>query len=914
MAAELAELLQISSSHASALLAATAGSVAQAVDIHFERSISAISRPGSASADLGAAPVVNLERQRSRAAASSSSQDATPLMLAPLHVSSQATDVFLPSGRPAKQRRVDGAPEFTLKDNSGDKEHPSPEQFQRYPLYPQQRRSLGFMVNRERRRELYRGEGACGGVLGDRMGYGKTATTIALVVSEKFRPVPPNPAPQQYFASNATLIIVPEHLLLQWQSEFKKFLASNSVKMLVIRTLVDLKKVTFQQLADVDVVLTTYQVSMKHDLYKRRVGVLAGIADPSSHRFQEVQIESFPDHLRGKSNYTTAQKLECFSHARIGSRTGLLCEAFPVFEAFYWRRLVMDEFHESELWETAQREMLKFIPAHFRWGLSGTPPVGDAVSVEKMAQLFGVNLRALESLMEFKRREQGLNLKDFHNKETGKTAMLQKALDHFVRQNATENLVPLEEKCVEVYLTPQEYLLYKQECMDVGVLSPESEDSSCLRHDLRARLLRKSAHFCCDAGVSSTSGAFLHIKAQKEKQVSVHEAQLCMDSARFELLSAAACGRSELSRATAARVLSEANPGSPELDSSIAKAIRASDKGHSEAKIKYIFLPPCADFESYMLEQPVPLKTYLSNDSKRRLLSNALIKSDKHKLTKPEAQEAARVQENALAHLLAALDASQRSLAFFRSQLHALQGSDQARTCSICMDEDIPLKDLAITFCAHTFHVACIRSWLDSQNRCPMCNHSPLAMKDVSSLSAELGPQAVSVPTESAKPDDPLRQRFGGKLQAVAKTLKKIRAEDSTAKALVFSQWQDILDKIAEALRAHAIPYLRLGGHSDAEVLKDFQERASSPWVLLLSLEKAASGTNLTAANHVLFVSPMCADSLETAIAYEKQAIGRVRRPGQQKDRVHVWRFISRGTVEEHISRRHQAELDNRND
>ena len=72
-------------------------------------------------------------------------------------------------------------------------------------------------------------------------------------------------------------------------------------------------------------------------------------------------------------------------------------------------------------------------------------------------------------------------------------------------------------------------------------------------------------------------------------------------------------------------------------------------------------------------------------------------------------------------------------------------------------------------------------------------------------------------------------------------------------------------------------------------------------FVLLLSLEHAASGTNLTAANHVIFVHPMNAETLSTAVAYERQALARVRRVGQERDEVHVWRFIAKDTVEEYM-------------
>ena len=50
----------------------------------------------------------------------------------------------------------------------------------------------------------------------------------------------------------------------------------------------------------------------------------------------------------------------------------------------------------------------------------------------------------------------------------------------------------------------------------------------------------------------------------------------------------------------------------------------------------------------------------------------------------------------------------------------------------------------------------------------------------------------------------------------------------------------------------------------------------------MLSLEHAASGTNLVEASHVILIDPV-ADTKEKAVAVETQAIGRAHRMGQDK-------------------------------
>merc|ERR1719310_642549 len=98
------------------------------------------------------------------------------------------------------------------------------------------------------------------------------------------------------------------------------------------------------------------------------------------------------------------------------------------------------------------------------------------------------------------------------------------------------------------------------------------------------------------------------------------------------------------------------------------------------------------------------------------------------------------------------------------------------------------------------------------------------------------------------------------------------------------------------------IPTARLQGGTGqrASVIWDWQNNAeSSTFVLLISLAQSASGANLTAASHVIFLHPMLAPTEEKAVGYELQAIGRARRHGQKRSTVHVHRFVTVNTIEQ---------------
>jgi len=289
-----------------------------------------------------------------------------------------------------------------------------------------------------------------------------------------------------------------------------------------------------------------------------------------------------------------------------------------------------------------------------------------------------------------------------------------------------------------------------------------------------------------------------------------------------------------------------------------------------------------------------------------------------------EAMEAAH---SLLLSAAQAYDVAARSLAFFDKTLAATRGEASAehRSCSICLDDDIPSEELSITLCAHVFHTGCIAEVLAKFGTCPECRHRLDPAKDITQLVAEIAiadkaktagePAAAkrrrNLPVVNNGKTAEVARQFGSKLAAIVSRLQDI--ERKGEKAIVFCQWEDLKRKVASALSACQVRHFELAGniYQRGEVIRRFQEDRGETaiCVLLLSLEQSASGTNLTAANHIVFVHPMSAASPEKAVSYEAQAIGRCRRWGQQRSEVHCWRFVTRGTVEETITTRHCSDL-----
>jgi hypothetical protein len=163
------------------------------------------------------------------------------------------------------------------------------------------------------------------------------------------------------------------------------------------------------------------------------------------------------------------------------------------------------------------------------------------------------------------------------------------------------------------------------------------------------------------------------------------------------------------------------------------------------------------------------------------------------------------------------------------------------------------------------------------------------------------------VPVEVAAPHF---AKYGSKIEKLVKHVLQLQDADPGCKCICFVQWEDLKRKISSALTEFGVEHLSLHGSvwNRRAALMRFQYEADSPRMLLLSLEESASGTNLTAANHVLIVHPMEAATRDEAVAFEMQAVGRVRRPGQQR-KIHIWRFVTVDTVEQEITEEHQKEL-----
>ncbi|KAL4896868.1 hypothetical protein BDV59DRAFT_209394 [Aspergillus ambiguus] len=182
-------------------------------------------------------------------------------------------------------------PKFELKSNRKDYESTQPPGFQ-VSLRPEQLRSLAWMIKQEddvvdpfieeETEEallpeiMWRAEArvtvpttARGGLLADDVGYGKTAIILGLIDWQFERTKKPtSDTVSGFIPTNATLVVVPQIMLQQWQSEIQKFL-SLKYNVLVFKTPRSLTSSTIGDIQNADIILVAWSIFKNPGYYKK---------------------------------------------------------------------------------------------------------------------------------------------------------------------------------------------------------------------------------------------------------------------------------------------------------------------------------------------------------------------------------------------------------------------------------------------------------------------------------------------------------------------------------------------------------------------------------------------------------------------------------------------------------------------
>lgn len=370
-------------------------------------------------------------------------------------------------------------------------------------LRPEQKRSLHWMLGQEaddmafyeeeieeavlsqlswraevrvRRTQIVRG-----GILADEVGYGKTATTLALIDAQE-------QGAEDYvrhdksgrISIKATLILLPPHLVHQWTGQTQKFLGINpdDERLLVIDSMVQLAKISVKRMKKALIVIISWQV-LSSPAYMTRMSHFAALPMGPSSGAREIEawlsracenIEKHTAELVGtsKSPKDFAQILKQRMKAAYSDETILRdiptqrlkgakyrswnpselvkpvdsspkeedlnkyfkhmtvkgCEDLDsmtgiLLHMFDFYRVVVDEYTYVDDNQQVDKlsTFITTIQARSRWVLSGTPSIQDFGDIQDLACYLGLNLGTVDDAPGVIR---GATIKHIRDHRTGK--------------------------------------------------------------------------------------------------------------------------------------------------------------------------------------------------------------------------------------------------------------------------------------------------------------------------------------------------------------------------------------------------------------------------------------------------------------------------------------------------------------
>ncbi|KAG8221025.1 hypothetical protein J3R82DRAFT_2535 [Butyriboletus roseoflavus] len=567
----------------------------------------------------------------------------------------------------------------------------------------------------------------------------------------------------------------------------------------------------------------------------------------------------------------------------------------PPLEIFHFARVVVDEY----TYLTGKvHSMVTKLTADRRWVLSGTPPIHDFGAVKTIAAHLNLHLgidddgEGHSAMIKKRIREQTKveafhSFRDVHTQEwhAHRHHIGQIFLDMFVRQNIAEiDEIPCSLEVQKVMLPAAERAIYLElehhlRALDMTIKrtkKTESDREKRLNNALgdsktaEEALLKRCSHFDLDTSEENSKE-----NAMKACEIIVKDRTKQLDDCRDELLQELEKGVEREKR------IGRLNEES--MFQEYARVTRLEGVGDHEATEMVEALLDEA-------EVPVLAANYWKNKSKGKdeSLSNStkdLIwdhREKTHNIRKLTKELVGRVR-------------SRRYFTIVRD-LQKQRETPPKISCPGCGREEVPMDEVAVlSSCGHTGCMTCVRQSADREECVYAASGKCKAAARVLNI---VKGETLGVDDEAR---DGLGKHYGKKLEMVIDLIKKTIPKKE--RVLIFVQFQDLMAKVANALKAHKIKFLEIRGSASqkSKNLEKYQNNDGEERVLLLNvMDESASGANLTSANHAIFLSPLLAPSQEIYDACETQAVGRLRRYGQEKH-VRIWAFLTLDTIDVEI-------------
>jgi E3 ubiquitin-protein ligase SHPRH len=182
--------------------------------------------------------------------------------------------------------------------------------------------------------------------------------------------------------------------------------------------------------------------------------------------------------------------------------------------------------------------------------------------------------------------------------------------------------------------------------------------------------------------------------------------------------------------------------------------------------------------------------------------------------------------------------------------------SKDQESCTVCLSPFEPRQYLAVMNCGHRFHnEPCFQQLLarrpGTSIRCPMRCPQTTPLNGVLIACSDAAKAADGVAVNKGRR---VKGSWGTKVTRLVADVLDIRAGGE--KGVIFSQWEDMLNIVEQALAENGIELVR---SSSAKRIGDAVRRfrSSSCTVLLLNVKNGGEGLTLIEATHVFMVEPL---------------------------------------------------------
>jgi len=738
-----------------------------------------------------------------------------------------------------------------------------------------------------------------GGVLANEMGLGKSLTMITVTMlehaeNELFRyEVKSQPTVSilhnKRLRTMATLVVCPAHLCKQWEDQINFHLTQAigwKTKVLTLTTMRNFKHLSVMDILEADVIIMsvtflTNKAYIKMFDLKTPKEERKSIQAESKEEKEELLNQQFETRLSS----IIEKKAEMYDRDR--KHNG------PMLEAFHFKRILLDEAHEifekdalSEQSTSCFFRRMMNVRSTIRWIISGTPFPDEFFSPRSVLRFLGINVN-------------GLTLNDIEPsdrmvvnwcKKTGKEAkeypgsilrsrfgqvfddlLFQRLFSRYRRRNVVNayKVPTYDEEIVLLPMHPIERYLY-------DLIQSEEKNKSRKKLNL--------AQICAHPLVSKKLAAEVNKGLQNDRYLSwprrltlgnilrgqtLHLRMLIKEEERLIKKNQSEVTTMEKvlkgGKYVKGRQVTLEEDERAFLMRVYARTMRAVDK--SEVKLENL--------------KPIYQKFF-----KLGLVYTELARLEARRQKAEERFWSANPDNRRAEYTFLRHRDRERQLRRSMSEKRGRKVSWQEFRTIHAPDE----KDLGLRENLYNYYMQ-VR---DDDN---YSDEEDDALPKIS-LVAEYNLEA-----EKFFPDNRAVLNHGTKTAYVIGRIKMI-IQDPKAKIILFSSWNRLFEELEEALRAYQIKFVVCKGniHVRQMAITKFNHKHGEYRVIMLSLQNAASGSNLQEASHVIMMDPP-RGSMEEAEAIESQAIGRAHRQGQTK-KLQVIRLAMERTIEEELLRR----------